>query len=49
MLRLFPAALAIAATTAIASPALAQDQGFNISPDALKVYFVQRIGRRPRA
>jgi len=25
------------------------DQGFNISPDALKVYFVQRIGRRPCA
>jgi len=22
------------------------DQGFNISPDAPKVYFVQRIGRR---
>ena len=31
MLRLFPAALAIAATTAMASPALAQDQGFTIS------------------
>ena len=31
MLRLFPAALAIAATTAIASPALAQDQGFTVS------------------
>jgi len=25
------------------------DQGFNISPDALKVYFVQRSGRRPCA
>jgi hypothetical protein len=31
MLRLFPAALAIAATTAMASPALAQDQGFSVS------------------
>ena len=31
MLRLFPAALAIAVTTAIASPALAQDQGFTVS------------------
>jgi hypothetical protein len=25
------------------------DQGFNVSPDPPKVYFVQRIGRRPRA
>jgi hypothetical protein len=31
MLRLFPAALAIAATVAMASPALAQDQGFTVS------------------
>jgi len=25
------------------------DQGFNISPDPPRVFFVQRIGRRPRA
>ena len=25
------------------------DQGFNVAPDPPKVYFVQRIGRRPRA
>ena len=25
------------------------DQGFNVSSDPPKVYFVQRIGRRPRA
>jgi hypothetical protein len=25
------------------------DQGFNVSPDPPKVFFVQRIGRRPRA
>jgi hypothetical protein len=25
------------------------DQGFNISPDPPKAYFVQRIGRRSRA
>jgi hypothetical protein len=24
------------------------DQGFNVTPDPPKVYFVQRIGRRPR-
>ena len=24
------------------------DQGFNVTPDSPKVYFVQRIGRRPR-
>jgi hypothetical protein len=25
------------------------DQGFNVAPDPPKVYFAQRIGRRPRA
>ena len=25
------------------------DQGSNVTPDSPKVYFVQRIGRRPRA
>ena len=25
------------------------DEGFNVTPDPPKVYFVQRIGRRPRA
>jgi hypothetical protein len=25
------------------------DQGFNVAPDPPRVFFVQRIGRRPRA